>query len=111
LLDCLAYARLSHPAKALLFEVARQFVRDNNGRMLLSRAHMAKRNWKSADTISKQFKRLKRVVKRQRTILGIVIREIQCKMPNSPIDSAKARTALNMWLERAERIRTQQRQG
>jgi hypothetical protein len=51
-LDCPAYARLSHPAKALLFEVARQFVRDNNGRMLLSRAHMAKRGWKSADTIS-----------------------------------------------------------
>lgn len=51
-LDCPAYARLSHPAKALLFEVARQFVRDNNGRMLLSRAFMAKRGWKSADTIT-----------------------------------------------------------
>ena len=52
-LDCPAYARLSHPAKALLFEVARQFVRDNNGRLLLSRAYMAKRGWKSADTVSK----------------------------------------------------------
>lgn len=51
-LDCPAYAGLSHPAKALLFEVARQFVRDNNGRMLLSRAHMAKRGWKSADTLT-----------------------------------------------------------
>lgn len=51
-LDCPAYARLSHPAKALLMEVARQFVRDNNGRLLLSRAHMAKRGWKSADTLT-----------------------------------------------------------
>jgi hypothetical protein len=51
-LDCPAYARLSHPAKALLFEVARQYVRDNNGRMLLSRAYMAKRGWKSADTLT-----------------------------------------------------------
>ena len=51
-LDCPAYARLSHPAKALLLEVARQFVRDNNGRLLLSRAYMAKRGWKSADTVS-----------------------------------------------------------
>ena len=51
-LDCPAYARLSHPAKALLFEVARQLIRDNNGRALLSRAYMAKRGWKSADTLT-----------------------------------------------------------
>ena len=51
-LDCPAYARLSHPARSLLWEVARQFVRDNNGRLLLSRAYMAKRGWKSADTVS-----------------------------------------------------------
>lgn len=51
-LDCPAYARLSHPAKGLLFEVARQFVRDNNGRMLLSRAYLSTRGWKSADTIT-----------------------------------------------------------
>lgn len=51
-LDCPAYARLSHPAKALLLEVARQFVRDNNGRMLLSRAYLINRGWKSSDTIS-----------------------------------------------------------
>lgn len=51
-LDCPAYARLSHPAKALLFEVARQFHRDDNGRMLLSRAYMATRGWKSADTLA-----------------------------------------------------------
>lgn len=52
-LDCAAYAGLSHPAKALLLEVARQFVRDNNGRMLLSRVYMATRGWNSNDTLNK----------------------------------------------------------
>jgi hypothetical protein len=52
-LDCPAYARLSHPAKALLFELARQFVRDNNGRLLASRAYLAKRGWRSPDVIAR----------------------------------------------------------
>jgi hypothetical protein len=52
-LDCPAYAALSHPAKALLFEMARQFVRDNNGRLLASRAYLSKRGWKSPDVISR----------------------------------------------------------
>ena len=57
---------------------------------------------------AKQFRRLKRVVKRQRTILGIVIREVRRKMATTA-DNAVALTALNTWLERAERIRTQQK--
>ena len=52
-LDCPAYARLSHPARALLFELARQIVRDNNGRLLASAAYLAKRGWKSADVITR----------------------------------------------------------
>jgi hypothetical protein len=36
----------------LLLELARQFVRDNNGRLLASRAYLSKRGWKSADTIT-----------------------------------------------------------
>ena len=52
-LDCPAYGRLSMYARALLFEVARQFVRDNNGRLLLSRAYMATRGWKSNDMLNK----------------------------------------------------------
>ena len=51
-LDCPAYARLSHPARGLLLELARQFVRDNNGRLLASRAYLFERGWKSADTIT-----------------------------------------------------------
>ena len=52
-MDCTAYAPLSHPAKALLFEIARQFVRDNNGRLLASRAYLGKRGWNSPDVISR----------------------------------------------------------
>lgn len=57
-LDSLAYARLSHPAKALLIEVARQYVRDNNGRLLLSSAYLSKRGFKSRDVISRGKKEL-----------------------------------------------------
>jgi hypothetical protein len=52
-LDCPAYARLSMHARALLLEVARQYHRDDNGRMLLSRAFMTRRGWKSADMLTK----------------------------------------------------------
>jgi len=52
-LDSPAYARLSHPARSLLFELARQFVRDNNGRLLASAAYLTKRGWKSADVVTR----------------------------------------------------------
>lgn len=52
-LDCPAYQALSHPAKALLFEFARQWVRDNNGRLLASRAYLSKRGWGSSDVITR----------------------------------------------------------
>jgi IS5 family transposase len=60
---------------------------------------------------AKQFRRLKKVVKRQRTILGIVMREVQRKIeaPDFAPGHPKALSDLTMWLERAERIRTQQR--
>lgn len=37
----------------MLLEVARQFVRDKNGRLLLSRAYMATRGWKSMAMLNK----------------------------------------------------------
>ena len=52
-MDCPAYTALSVHARALLLEVARQFVKDNNGRLLLSRAYMDKRGWTSNDTLTK----------------------------------------------------------
>lgn len=57
-LDSRAYASLSHADKALLMEIARQYVRDNNGRLLASRAYLAERGWKSADTIHKGIQNL-----------------------------------------------------
>lgn len=52
-LDCPAYSRLSHPGKSLLMEFARQFVRDNNGRLLCSMAYMSGRGWKSWDVLAR----------------------------------------------------------
>lgn len=57
---------------------------------------------------AKQFKRLQRTVKRQRTILGIVLREIGRKLATATIQSPDAIAHLNALLERAERIRKQQ---
>lgn len=57
-LDCPAYAALSHPARSLLMEIARQIVRDNNGRLLASAAHLSKRGWNSADVITRAKREL-----------------------------------------------------
>lgn len=57
-LDCPAYAALSHPARSLLLEIARQCVSDNNGRLLASAAYLAKRGWKSADVITRAKREL-----------------------------------------------------
>jgi len=68
---------------------------------------------------AKQFKRLRKVVKRQRTILGVVMRDVQRKLDDQArtvtaggapdkAPTATALGALKTLLERAERIRTQQ---
>ncbi len=73
-MDCPAYAHLSHPAKSLLMEVARQFVRDNNGRMLLSRVQMATRGWKSMDMLTK--------CKAELLNAGFIFQTVQGHRPN-----------------------------
>ena len=50
-LDCPAYRALSHPAKSLLIEFSRQYVKDNNGRLLASTRFLRNRGWNSADVI------------------------------------------------------------
>ena len=60
---------------------------------------------------AKQFKRLHRTVKRQRTIVGKLIREVRSRLSTGAFNVAAAPTtlvALSILLERAERIRTQQ---
>ena len=73
-LDSASYADLSHPARALLFELARQFVRDNNGRLLASRAYLATRGWKSADVIDR--------AKRQLIEAGFIFETVKGHRPN-----------------------------
>lgn len=57
---------------------------------------------------AKQFRRLRRVLKRQRTLLGIVLREIRRKCPAATPDNQATLARLNTLLDRAERLRTQQ---
>ena len=57
-LDCPAFLGLSHPARSLLLELARQFVFDNNGRLLASAAYLATRGWKSCDVITRAKREL-----------------------------------------------------
>lgn len=73
-LDCSAYRSLSMHARALLFEVARQFVRDNNGSLLLSRAYMAERGWNSVDMLTK--------AKRELLEAGFIYETVKGQRPN-----------------------------
>lgn len=73
-MDSPAYARLSMHARALLLEVARQFHRDDNGRMLLSRAYMATRGWKSVDMLTK--------AKRELLKEGFIFETVMGQRPN-----------------------------
>lgn len=51
--DSPAYQALGYPARALLTDIARQFVRDNNGKLLCSMAYLGSRGWKSNDVITR----------------------------------------------------------
>lgn len=57
-LDCPAYGALSHPARSLLLEFARQYVRDNNGRLLASIVYLRTRGWTSKDVITRAVREL-----------------------------------------------------
>src|SRR5690606_2226137 len=57
---------------------------------------------------AKQYKRLRRVLKRQRTVLGIVLREIGRKLATATTASGSTLHRLTTRMQRAERIRTQQ---
>lgn len=73
-LDSAAYASLSHPARSLLIEIARQYVRDNNGRLRASFAYLSKRGWKSADVITR--------AKRELLTAGFIHETVKGHRPN-----------------------------
>ncbi len=57
-LDSAAYQSLSHPARSLLLEIARQYVRDNNGKLLCSMAYLNGRGWTSRDVVTRAKREL-----------------------------------------------------
>jgi IS5 family transposase len=108
---------IAHPVDSRLLEIARHKVVSAAKRSGISlKQTFAKegrelRRKAGGYAHAKQFRRLKRTVKRQCTILGIVMREVQRKWaaPDFAATNALARNELTMWLERAERVRTQQK--
>ncbi len=73
-MDSSAYKALSYPARALLLDIARQFVRDNNGRLLASRAYLAKRGWTSASVVDR--------AKRDLIEAGLIFETVKGHRPN-----------------------------
>jgi transposase, IS5 family len=118
---------IAHPVDSRLLEIARHKVVGAAKRAGISLKQTYAQEGKTLRrkaggyAHAKQFKRLRKTVKRQRTILGVVMREVQRKLdadkaavaaggaPAHEPSSAKAINDLTMWLERAERIRTQER--
>ncbi|MDI1260953.1 IS5 family transposase [Aquabacterium sp.] len=118
---------IAHPVDSRLLEIARHKVVAAAKRAGIA---LKQTNAQEGKTLrrkaggyahAKQFKRLRKTVKRQRTILGVVMREVQRKLEadraavaagGAPVHQPhdpKALSDLALWLERAERIRTQQR--
>lgn len=73
-LDSQAYRQLSHPARSLLLEIARQVVGDNNGRLLASASYLAPRGWSSNDVITR--------AKRELLEAGFVHETVKGQRPN-----------------------------
>jgi len=103
---------IAHPTDARLLDVARQILVRHAKRAGLSlkqtyeRECQALRRRAGGYAHAKQFKRLKTVLKRQRTILGVLIRDITRKMGAASL-AEEAKAKLSTLLLRAERIRTQ----
>lgn len=69
-----AFLGLSYVARSLLLEVALQYHGDDNGRLLLSRKHLATRGWKSADFIQRG--------KNELLSAGFIYQTVQGQRPN-----------------------------
>lgn len=106
---------IAHPVDSRLLEIARHKVVGAAKRAGISLKQTYAKECKQLRrkaggyAHAKQFRRLKSTVKRQRTILGVVMREVRRKLQASGFvaQNAKATSDLMLWLERAERIHTQ----
>lgn len=105
---------IAHPVDSRLLEIARHKVVAAAKRCGIALKQTFAREGKSLRrraggyAHAKQFKRLRKVVKRQRTILGIVLREVQRKIGQASQATALTLSNLQTLLQRAERIRSQQ---
>ena len=112
---------IAHPTDSRLLEIARHKVASAAKRCGIALKQTFAKEGKELRrkaggyAHAKQFKRLRRTVKRQRTILGALMRNAQRGLESisqgvaGHEPTALAIAELLMWLDRAERIRTQQR--
>jgi len=107
---------IAHPVDSRLLEIARAKVVQQARRLGIvlkqTFAHEGKQLRRRAGGYghAKQFKRLRRVVKRQRTILGAVLRAVGRRLQTGAFDgegSPLSLQRLHTLMERAERVRTQ----
>ena len=73
-IDSQAYRNLSYTGKALLIELARQYVRNNNGRLLLSQRYLVTRGWRSGDVLLR--------AKRELIDANLIYQTVQGHRPN-----------------------------
>jgi len=101
---------IAHPTDSRLLEVAREKIarlaKRAGIKLKLTHAREGKslRRRAGGYAHAKQFKRLKKVLRRQRTILGSLLREVRRKMDGL---QDVVRAGLEVWVTRAERIHAQ----
>jgi hypothetical protein len=69
-LDSPAYLDLSHPARSLLLEFARQHIPGRNGQLLASKTYLRRRGWRSADVITRAKRELLKSGFIHETVMG-----------------------------------------
>lgn len=69
-----AFMGLTHPAKALLIDIAGQYMGNNNGRLLAGLGYLRKRGWTSSDVLYRAL--------RQLIDVGLIYQTVQGQRPN-----------------------------
>ncbi len=105
---------IAHPVDSRLLEIARskivQAAQRSGITLKQSYAKESKELRRKAGGYAhaKQFRRMRKTVKRQCTILGIVLREIKRKLATAELKCSASLQPLNTLLEQAQRIHKQQ---
>ncbi len=58
-IDSAVYRSLSHPARSLLIDIARQYTGNNNGKLVACAKYLRPLGWKSNDTVTRALMELK----------------------------------------------------